>query len=433
MQQFFRKNGAWLFSAVTLALIAAVVWYVPRSLAMASAVVLALLGASAVYLSRKIPRPLARVFGEQQQLAEVLANVREGILVYDTDFTVHVMNRAAEEMFSLSASDLVGRELTLKLKDAAPENLRALLTLIYPALAPRVVRRTESGVYPQVMDISLDAPQLELRVATNPIENEQGVVTGYLKIIEDRTRELQLLKEKGEFVTVASHQLRTPLTGINWALQGLAGDTLTNEQRQIVADARANVNRALKVVEDLLDVARIEEGRFGYEFQTVSLVSLIGDALKQAEPVATSYNVSLFFNRPTGEVAVYADVGKLGIVLANLLDNAIKYNVKNGQVTVSIEQSGEDYAHVSVADSGIGIPEDAQGKLFTRFFRAENASKTNVEGTGLGLYIARNIIKRHGGKMWIASEENRGTTAHFTLATRRDVVPEKEFIYGEDA
>jgi len=132
-------------------------------------------------------------------------------------------------------------------------------------------------------------------------------------------------------------------------------------------------------------------------------------------------------------VAVSLDRQKISMVLSNLIDNAIKYNVANGKVIVKIERlKDEPYLEVSVKDTGVGLSEEDIKKLFTKFFRSANAVKFAAEGSGLGLYIAKNIINRHGGKIWAESEINRGSVFHFTLPTDPKLIPSKELIYGEE-
>ena len=143
--------------------------------------------------------------------------------------------------------------------------------------------------------------------------------------------------------------------------------------------------------------------------------------------------MNIYFEGPaSGAVAVPADPEKLGIVVTNLLDNAIKYNVPNGQVVVRAEKLPDrPYVQISIKDTGMGIPKEDIGKLFTKFFRSGNMMHKATTGSGLGLYIVKNIIRRHGGEIWVESELDRGTTFYFTLPTDSALIPPKELIYGE--
>ncbi len=197
--------------------------------------------------------------------------------------------------------------------------------------------------------------------------------------------------------------------------------------------AAGALTRLLKVVNDLLDIAKIEEGKFGYQFQEVDIGEFLGEQLAEADPIAKQYQVKLYFEKPAEELKITADPAKLGVAISNLLDNAIKYNIPNGEVTIQVKKiPDKPYLQITIKDTGIGIPSEAIDKVFKKFFRGENATKIAVEGSGLGLYIAKNIIKRHGGDIKTESTLNRGTTFYISLPTNYLLIPPKEFAYDEE-
>jgi len=287
-----------------------------------------------------------------------------------------------------------------------------------------------------VVDLSMENPKAELRVTTDKIIDPSGRLLGFVKLVHDRTRELDLLRSKTEFIGVASHQLRTPLTGVNWALESLAKnqENLNDGQKELIGTALQATAKLLKTINDLLDVSKIEEGRFGYDFKNVDIISFVGNIVQEAQMLAKEYGIKVYFSQPEEpSMALLVDEIKLSMVFANLIDNAVKYNVENGEVIVSVERvPNEPYVRISVKDTGVGIPADQMDKLFTKFFRAENVVRKYTEGSGLGLYIAKNIIKRHGGQIWAESEINRGTVFYFTLPTDKSLIPPKELVYGEE-
>lgn len=292
-----------------------------------------------------------------------------------------------------------------------------------------MVSRSEAGKYPQVLDLAFEDPVADFRVTATPLFSEKGESTGFLKIIRDRTRELTVLRSKNEFVTVASHQLRSPLTNITWALETLSKDeTLSESNRSIASQALLGGKQLLGIVEDLLVISRIEDGRFGYAFEPVNLADFIAGILGTVLPRVNQLGIKLYFDKPADPLPpIMTDSTKLTMAMQNLLDNAFRYNVENGEVTVKIEVvPGKPYVKVSVKDTGIGLPTEEAHKIFTKFFRAENAMKTQVEGSGLGLYVAKNIIQAHGGQMGFESELGRGSTFYFTLPTDPSLVPQKE-------
>ena len=252
--------------------------------------------------------------------------------------------------------------------------------------------------------------------------------------VETRVRIIELLKSKSDFITVAAHQLRTPLSAISWTLESLKKEQLNSSQQDLVNIGVSASSNLSKTVESLLSVSKIEEGRFGYSFKTIDLAAFLGEILSQAEPIAREYKVDVYFEGPQGgALMISADSDKLSLVLSNLLDNAIKYNVPNGQVIVRAEKlADKPYVQISVKDTGMGIPQEDLSKLFTKFFRGGNVMKKETSGSGLGLYIVKNIIRRHGGEIWVESELNRGTTFYFTLPTDPALIPQKELVYGEE-
>jgi len=272
-----------------------------------------------------------------------------------------------------------------------------------------------------------------LRIATNRLLDENGSVFGFLKVIQDRTREVELLKSKSDFITVAAHQLRTPLAAVSWIFEMLKDEKLTSSQQESVKMGAAASASLLKVVEDLLNVSKIEEGRFGYNFQNFDLVKFLSSLLSQAEAIAKQYNVNVYFDSGSEKsLDIYGDPVKLSIAISNLLDNAIKYNSANGNVTVSMmKMKDKPYVQISIRDTGLGISPEDIGKLFSKFFRSSTALTKETTGSGLGLYITQNIIRRHGGEIRVESELNRGTTFYLTLPTDPSLVPQKEIVYGE--
>ena len=319
--------------------------------------------------------------------------------------------------------------LTIQPDSVNNPELRLLAQVIFPTLAPVMIPRSPAGAWPQTVDLSFTEPQLEFRVSTSQLNRIEGEPARFLKIIRNRTHETSLIKVKTDFVTVASHQLKTPLTQINWALETLAGDAALNDPNKEMADNALKASRLLsEIVENLLDTARIEEGRFGYEFKETDVTEFLNGILSEVLPQADKAGVRLYFEKPNPSLPkVFIDQRRLALAVVNILDNAIRYNVKNGQIVVRATQvPGKQFVEIAIKDTGIGIsPEEIQ-KLFTKFFRADNAVKFQTEGTGLGLYISKNIIQAHGGELRMESELNRGSTFHFTLPTDESLVPQRE-------
>ena len=237
-------------------------------------------------------------------------------------------------------------------------------------------------------------------------------------------KRLQNLEQaKSKFVSVTTHQLRTPLSAIKWTfhmlLQGSLGPT-TPDQHNFIEKGFESTQRMIAIINDLLNVDYIEADRSDFNFLSVDLPKLIDGILFEFTNQAESKAIKLKFDKPKVNLPpVAADPIKLGIVLENLLDNAVKYTPQNGQVTVSIGDarmnSARSNLEVVVSDTGIGISEVEGSKIFHRFFRGSNAIKVQTDGTGLGLFISRDIIEKHGGAIWFESILGQGTKFHFTI------------------
>lgn len=364
---------------------------------------------------------------ERNELTSILGTLDDAIIVYEEGFRAIFFNPAAERLFRVRAKTIFGHVFVPQ--DVEKEGWRTLIQVIFPSLAPRVIARSREGEYPQVLDLSFTDPQIELRVTSAPITDDNGTPLAFMKIIRDRTTQITAMHSKSEFVTVASHQLRGPVIDINWALESLEkASGLSDTDKGIVENALAASRGMVRRIEDLLNIAKMEEGQFGYSFAETDPVDFVGKILTDTLPAARKTGVKVYFDRPAANLPqVMIDPKRLSLALTNILENAIRYNVENGEVVVKVDvMQQKPFIEVTVKDSGIGVPPEAMEKLFNKFYRADNAMKAQTEGSGLGLYITRSIINAHGGEIWIESELNRGTTVHFTIPTDPSLVPKHE-------
>lgn len=422
----------WYFLPFVLFIAVIDILYLPAVWTFISIGLLLVLGLFIFINNLRLARSNLQIKIEHSELKSVISNLKDGVVAYSPDFKILIFNQAAEQIFNIGAESVVGQIIS---PERAKERQFELLTrIIFPSLAATVIRRSEAGVYPQIVEMSFDEPRLSLRVITDRIIDSHGRLLGFIKLIRDRTREVELLRSKNEFITVAAHQLRTPLAGIHWAFESLRKEPLSESLKEIVENGFRATSEVLRNVNDLLDASKIEEGKFGYNFENIDIVSFIEETLANVKDLARQAGVKVYFQKPAEEsIMLSVDVQKLGMAISNLLDNAIKYNVQNGEVVVGLERlKDKPFLQISVKDTGLGmLPQDVE-KLFTKFFRAENAVKSAPGGIGLGLYIIRNIIRRHGGDIRAESEINRGTTFYFTLPTDPKLIPAKEIVYGEE-
>jgi len=258
--------------------------------------------------------------------------------------------------------------------------------------------------------------------------------------IAELARELDLMREnlaranerektisavKTEFIFIAAHQLRTPLSGVKWALKTLlAGDVgrITKMQRRYIERAYDSNERMIRLVADLLDVSRLEEGKFGYEFAVTDFRAFAGSIAEEYRPRFEEKRIAFEIHLPGTRMPVSFDPDRLALALRNVIENALGYTEHGGRVSLNVTESPDGIA-VEIADTGVGIPENQREKLFTKFFRGENVIRMQTEGTGLGLFIARNVITAHGGSIAVASEEGKGTTVTFRIPRKRSPNP----------
>ncbi len=253
-------------------------------------------------------------------------------------------------------------------------------------------------------------------------EQERGarlLVRRDLELSRANERLRKLDEIKSGFISVVAHQLRTPLSGVKWTINLLlSGDmgVLTTEQRTFLMKAYESNDRMIGLVNDMLGADRIDSGKVRYLFRPVQLVGIIDTVLFELLPQANAKGLAIRFSpRPERLPSVHADPEKLHAVFQNLLENSVKYSRPNGVVEVGLRAENGGEVRVWVRDDGIGIPKDQQKSIFERFFRAQNAVKAETEGSGLGLFIVKSIIERHGGRVWFESEEGKGVTFYFTL------------------
>lgn len=264
---------------------------------------------------------------------------------------------------------------------------------------------------------------IDLRATAEKLQKKQAENEKTIKMLIQRDIELrkinerieQMNTEKSEFISIAAHELRTPLTAIKWLAQIIQKEKLgklNHKQKEQVKKLNQIINKMVHLVGDILNVARIEEGRFGFKIKTLDLGKTLEEVIKISDVLGKAKEISILKNINSNMPPIRADKEKIMLAIGNIIDNAIKYTPKQGSVEINAN-SNSNNAIITVSDTGIGIPEDAQSRMYTKFFRGNNALKVETEGTGLGLFIARNIIESHGGSIAFTSRKNKGTT--FTI------------------
>ena len=238
------------------------------------------------------------------------------------------------------------------------------------------------------------------------------LVISYL-IVQGFEKLAEASRLKSEFVSIASHQLRTPLTGIKWAISLIMSEKtehLNREQLERLETIKESNQRMINLVNDLLNVSRVEEGRLGLKPEKISLDKLLQDLVEEYSLVAKAKNVKMFLEIEKKLPLISIDPQGMKLVLHNLIDNAIRYTRGESKVKIKLSKEKRNLIRCEVEDNGVGIPQEDQKKIFQKFFRSQNVMKYQTEGTGLGLFIAKAIIKASKGNIGFRSQEGKGST-----------------------
>lgn len=246
-----------------------------------------------------------------------------------------------------------------------------------------------------------------------------GKSVGGVAILRDMTKEKEIDKTKTEFVSLASHQLRTPLSTVNWyAEMLLAGDVgeLNKKQKKYLDEVYRSNQRMVELVNALLDVSSLELGTFVIEPESTDICKLAQSVINEQKPQIDTRKIKFIFSCSKDISAIQADPKLLRMIMQNILSNSVKYTPEGGKIKLSISLVAKRDIQIKIADTGYGIPKKQHGKIFTKLFRADNVRDKDTDGTGLGLYIVKSVVERSGGKIWFESpEENRGSTFYVTL------------------
>jgi PAS domain S-box-containing protein len=273
---------------------------------------------------------------------------------------------------------------------------------------PTPERRTVTQIWPQ---------KRELEIYSARVENKAQGYLGQLLVFRDVTREKEVERMKSEFVSLVSHEFRTPLTSIRgYTEMMLDGDTgeLSSEQAEFLRTIHRNSTHLTGIVNDLLEVSKLEAGGIRLKIETVNLIELINNCVQQLRPQLEEKKQKLVVKIPREAVLINLHPNRINQVMLNLISNAHKYTPVAGSVSISVTLHGS-YVKVDVKDNGIGISKEEQKKLFSKFYRVENAETIKAGGTGLGLWITKSLVEMHRGEISVTSKSGSGSTFSFTL------------------
>lgn len=341
------------------------------------------------------------------------------IVATDSEGKILLFNRAAEKALGYDAEEIVEKAMpTLwhdpeELAQRAAELGKLLGSYIAPGMDVFIRKPLTSGSQSQEWTfIRKDGSQFPANLTVTPMRDELGDVAGFLGIAEDMTERKEVERLKAEFVAMVSHELRTPLTSIRGALGLLAGpmaDQIPAQLNTLIEIAHKNSERLLLLVNDILDIESISSGQMRFDCHDEDLAAIVAQAVKIYSSYAANYQVSLVATRIDENLRVHVDPDRLMQVLANLISNAAKFSPEGATVEISLIRYGGK-ARLCVEDHGEGIPEEFQGQLFGRFAQGDSSASRSRGGSGLGLYISKQIVERMGGTIGFESVVGEGST-----------------------
>ena len=359
--------------------------------------------ASAAFSSAEL---YARVAEEKERSEAILSNIADGIVAVDRDGAIVLWNAMAEQITGVPAEEALGRRVAEVLQ-------RELATEADSPPGERHVAflRGDKEVWLSLTEaLMLDAA---------------GNVGGRIFAFRDVSSERVVEQMKSDFVATVSHELRTPLTSIyGFAETLLRGDVEFSdvERRTFLGYIASESERLINIVDDLLNVARLETGALGLSLGRTDIGQVVRETVARfGEHVDGNFTFDV--EVPRGSVYVHADSEKLAQIVMNLVDNAVKFSPDGGRIAVSARRRS-DTAEIRVVDEGIGIPRSDQQRIFTKFYRAEDAVRHSPQGTGLGLFLARGLLAAMNGRIWVESKEGEGSTFVFELPVVKEGVKE---------
>jgi len=357
-----------------------------------------------------------QVRSAESRLSAIIDTVVDGIVTIDRHGVIHTFNPAAERIFGHPAAEVIGQNVRLLMPEPYRSAHDGYLRNYLHTGKPKVI-----GLRREVAGQCQDGSTFPMDLAVSEMDiNGERMFTG---IVRDITERKKIERLKSEFVATVSHELRTPLTSIHGALGllvGKHGAALSEKGRHLLEMASRNSERLTLLINDLLDLEKIESGSLNFDFKALDLATLVQQALAASDGYAHRYAVTLRLAEVSPTAVVWGDEHRLLQVLANLLSNAIKYSPQGDEVVVSVTQRAQRY-RVSVQDHGRGIPDEFCSRMFQRFAQADSSDTREKGGTGLGLSVSKAIVERLGGVIDYVSELGVGTDFFFELPAWQEV------------
>jgi signal transduction histidine kinase/GAF domain-containing protein len=354
---------------------------------------------------------------EADKTGAIVEGIADGVMVFDANHKVIMVNPSADRILNLPVPIVLGQDMRNLIKEADEafdrEAALTVLTVLSALLSSR--ERLEAGE--PLTQTRFEIGERTITASFTPVALTDEGPFNVVAVFRDITKEAEIDRMKSEFLSMAAHELRTPMTSIkgysDMLLMGLAGEC-DERQKQFLDTIKANVDRVLEMVREFSEISRLETGALKLDAKPLHLDDLVSEVIVSLRPQIEAKEINLSVEVPPDSPEVWGDRTRIIQILANLVTNAYKYTPDGGRIAITA-QWFDDSMQVDIADTGIGIAPQDQEKLFTRFFRADHPGVRRVVGTGLGLSITKSIVEMHGGHIWVESQLGEGSTFSFTL------------------
>lgn len=350
---------------------------------------------------------------EKERLFVTLRSIGEGVMTTDANGIVTIFNKEAERISEFESSEVIGKHYKEIIKFAYEKDDSPANIFIENALTDKTDSDDQKLIF-----ISKNNKKIPVSKGASPVI-VNGELTGCIVVFRDVTKEREIDRQKSDFISIASHQLRSPVTAIKWYLELLneSKEKFSDETKEYISDMYGLSTKLIELVKMLLNISKLESGVMQMSPEDLDLNAIVSHIAEEYKNRIQDEGGNLILEINT------KDLDKIKIdeilflqILRNILDNAVKYS-KTGEakINLKLDYKDENNLIISIQDNGIGIPKDEEDKIFQRFFRAENAKELASDGTGLGLYLAKIITESYGGEIGFNSEEGKGTTFFFTI------------------
>lgn len=349
---------------------------------------------------------------DKERTEMVLSHVADGLIMVDENGKILMMNDAAETIFGKRLLEKAGRPVTEGLGE---EHMVALSKDLSSVM--------KDGMEKEIEVDGADETRHVLKSSTALVHNKDGKVVGMISVLSDITKQRELDRLKRDFVSHVTHELRTPLVAVKQAVTIVLDKTagsINEQQERMLEVVKRNIERLSKFINDILDVQKIEAGKFTIDREAIAIKEPVNDVVQSLTPWANSKEIALYASVPEDLPDAYADADRVIQILSNLVGNAVKFTPKGGKVIINVIPPGikgeiSQPLKLSVIDTGRGIAKDDIDRIFEKFEQAGGRDATDVRGSGLGLSIVKSLVEMHGGKIWVESQPGAGSKFTFTL------------------